>query len=33
LFNPMDYRDWKYVTLSATDRELSISFALEWEYR
>lgn len=33
LFNPMDYRDWKFVTLQASDRELSISMALEWEYR
>ncbi|MEN9639268.1 MAG: hypothetical protein RLZZ262_1136 [Bacteroidota bacterium] len=33
LFNPMDYRDWKFVTLQASDRELSISLALEWEYR
>ena len=33
LFNPMDYRDWKFVTLRASDRELSISMALEWEYR
>jgi hypothetical protein len=33
LFNPMDYRDWKYVTLQANDRELAVSFALEWTYQ
>lgn len=33
LFNPMDYRDWKFVTLQASDRELAISFALDWEYQ
>ena len=33
LFNPMDYRDWKFVTLQASDRELAISLALEWEYQ
>ena len=33
LFNPMDYRDWKFVSLKANDRELTISMALEWVYQ
>jgi hypothetical protein len=33
LMNPLDYRDWKFVTLQATDRELIVSFALEWLYQ
>lgn len=32
-FNPMDYKDWKYVTMTSAQGELVISVSLEWSYK